>query len=102
MDYSTIAESIFALPMGKEPANVIPALAIRERMQRLTGSYEVYRGLEKLKVVSRGGLLHLEVTSPRTGKTNLTPLIPKDPTLASTNFYTVRNGLEISRRICTP
>jgi hypothetical protein len=80
--------------MGKDPAETIPALIIRERMKRLMGSYEVYRGLEKLKIVSRGGLLHLEVKSPRTGETTHTPLIPEDPTLASTDFYTVRNGLK--------
>ncbi len=94
MDYATIAESVLAILMGKDPAEVIPALMIRERMERLMGSYEVYRGLEKLKVVSRGGLLHLEEKSRRTEKTNVTPLIPEDPTLASTDFYTLRNGLK--------
>ena len=38
---------------------------IRERMKRLMGSYEVYRGLERLKVVSRGGLLYLEADEPQ-------------------------------------
>ncbi len=94
MDYATIAESVFAILMGKDPAESIPGLYIRKRMKRLMGSYEVYRGLERLKVVSRGGLLHLETKSPRTGTATLTPLIPEDPTLASTDFYTVRNGLK--------
>jgi CubicO group peptidase (beta-lactamase class C family) len=94
MDYATIAESVFAILIGKDPAETIPALLIRERMKRLMGRYEVYRGLERLKVVSRGGLLHLETKSPRTGKTTLTPLIPEDPTLASMDFYTLRNGLK--------
>ena len=94
MDYATIAESVFAILMGKDLAESIPGLYIRERMKRLMGSHEVYRGLERLKVVSRGGLLYLETKSPRTGTTTLTPLIPEDPTLASTDFYTVRNGLE--------
>jgi CubicO group peptidase (beta-lactamase class C family) len=94
MDYATIAESVLAILMEKDPAEAIPALIIRERMKRLMGSYEVYRGLEKLKVVSRGGLLYLEVKSRRTGETTHTPLIPEDPTLASTDFYTVRNGLK--------
>ncbi len=94
MDYATIAESVLAILMGKDPSEAIPGLYIRERMQRLMGSYEVYRGLERLKVVSRGGLLYLEEKSPRTEKTNLTPLIPEDPTLASMEFYTLRNGLK--------
>jgi len=57
MDYATIAESVLAILMGKDPAEAIPALIKRERMKRLMGSYEVYRALERLKVVRRGGLL---------------------------------------------
>jgi hypothetical protein len=94
MDYAMIAESVLAILMGKDPSETIPALVIRERMKRLMGSYEVYRGLEKLKVVSRGGLLHLEVMSQRTGNTTHTPLIPEDPTLASVDFFVLRNGLK--------
>jgi hypothetical protein len=63
-------------------------------MKRLVGSYEVYRGLERLEVVNRGGLLYLEEKNPRTGESTLTPLIPEDPTLAFSDFYTLRNGLE--------
>jgi len=94
MDYATIAESVLAILMGKDPAEAIPALVIRERMKELMGSYEVYRGLERLKVVSKGGLLYLEEKSRGTEKTTLTPLIPEDPTLASTDFYVLRNGLK--------
>ena len=94
MDYATIAESVLAILMGKVPAEAIPGLVIRERMKRLMGSYEVYRGLERLEVVSRGGLLHLETKNRRTEKTTFTPLIPEDPTLASTDFYVLRNGLK--------
>jgi len=94
MDYAMIAESVLAILMGKDPSETIPALVIRERMKRLMGSYEVYRGLEKLKVVSRGGPLHLEVMSQRTGNTTHTPLIPEDPTLASVDFFVLRNGLK--------
>jgi CubicO group peptidase (beta-lactamase class C family) len=94
MDYATIAESVFAILMGKRPEDSIPALLIRERMQRLQGSYEVYRGLERLKVVSRGGLLYLEEESPWTEQKTLTPLIPEDPTLASTECRILSNGIE--------
>jgi CubicO group peptidase (beta-lactamase class C family) len=94
MSFAPIAESIFAILMGKDPEEVIPALVIRDRMKRLTGSYEVYRGLEKIRVVSKGGLLHLEEESRRTEKTSVTPLIPDDPTLASTEFHILRNGLK--------
>ena len=94
MSYATIAESVFAILMGKKPEEAIPALVIRERMRRLQGTYEVYRGLERLQVVSKGGLLYLEKKSRRTGETTMTPLIPEDPALASTDFHTLRYGLE--------
>jgi CubicO group peptidase (beta-lactamase class C family) len=94
MDYATIAESVLAILMGEDPAEALPGLYIRERMKRLTGSYEVYRGIERLKVVNRGGLLYLEEKSRRTEKTSLTPLIPEDPTLATVDFYVLRNGLK--------
>jgi len=94
MSYSIIAESVFAILLGKKPEEVIPALQIRERMQRLTGSYEIYRGLENLKVVGKSGLLYLEEKSPRTEQATLTPLIPKDPTLASTDFFILSNGIK--------
>jgi len=93
-DGKTIAESVFAILMGKDPAGAIPGLYIRERMKRLMGDYEVYRGLEQLKVVNRGGLLYLEEKSRGTEKTTLTPLIPEDPTLASRDFFVLRNGLK--------
>ena len=94
MSYATIAESVFAIMMGKDPAEAIPALLIQEQMKQLMGNYEVYRGLEKLRVVSRGGLLYLEEKSRRTEKTTLTPIIPEDSMLASTDFYILRNGLK--------
>jgi CubicO group peptidase (beta-lactamase class C family) len=94
MSYQAIAESVFAILMGKAPEETLPALIIRQRMQRLKGKYEVYRGLEKLEIASRGGLLCIEQTSRRTGKTTATPLVPVDPTLASTDFHIYRNGLK--------
>jgi hypothetical protein len=93
MDYGTIAESVFAVLLGKDPDQVVPALLIRERMQRLTGSYETYRGVERLEVVSRGGMLYLEQSSPFTDESRLTPLVPEDPTLSSTDFRIVAYGV---------
>ncbi len=94
MNYSIIAESVLAMLMDKDPAEVLPAIQIRERMQRLTGDYEVYRGLEKARVINRRGLLYLEQTNRRTGKTSATPLIPEDPMLGSTDFYLLGNGIK--------
>ena len=94
MSYSAIAESVFAFLMGKYPEESIPALIIRGRMKRLEGSYQVYRDLERLEVVTRRGMQHLQQKFPMMDTPILTPLIPEDPTLASTDFYTLRNGIK--------
>ncbi|MEZ4679901.1 MAG: serine hydrolase [Caldilineaceae bacterium] len=94
MPYATIFQSVFAILLGKEPAAVIPALQIEHRMAQLTGTFETYRGIETIKVVNKGGLLYPEVTDPVTPTTTVTPLIPEDPTLTSTHFYTLSNGVK--------
>ena len=94
MSYATIAQSVFALLLGKEPAAVMPTLQIEDRMAQLTGSYETYRGIETISVINQGGLLYTKATDPITRATTLTPLIPEDPTLASTVFYTLSNGVK--------
>jgi CubicO group peptidase (beta-lactamase class C family) len=94
MGYATIAESVLAILMGKDPEEAIPALQIRERTKRLLGSYEVYRGLQKLDVVSRRGLLRVEQQRPMAEQPVETVLVPEDPTLISTDFYILRNGLK--------
>jgi CubicO group peptidase (beta-lactamase class C family) len=95
MPYSMIAESVLAILMGQEPTEAVPVLRIKERMKLLEGNYEVYRGLENLKIIIKSGMLYMESRDPlRDGHPSRTPLIPEDPTLASTNFYTLRSGLK--------
>lgn len=94
MPYATIFQSVFAILLGKDPAAVIPALQIESRMAQLTGRYETYRGIEVIRVINQGGLLYTKATDPVSTTTTLTPLIPEDPTLASTNFYTLSNGVK--------
>ena len=94
MPYATIAESVFALLLEKIPADVIPAMKIKDRLEHLTGIYKIYRGLETIRVVNRQGMLYTEYKSPLTLATSLTPLIPEDPILDSTVFYTVSNGVK--------
>lgn len=94
MPYATIFQSVFAILLGEEPATVIPALQIENRMDQLTGTYETYRGVETIQVVNKGGLLYTKVTDPVSSTTTLTPLIPEDPNLKSTNFYILSNGVK--------
>jgi CubicO group peptidase (beta-lactamase class C family) len=88
MAYGAIAETIFALMMGRDPDEALPGNAIRKRMDRLVGNYAIYRGLETLKVWKRGGLLYMGGEEPGT------PLIPEDPTYASYRFHVLREGLK--------
>ncbi|MBN1593514.1 MAG: serine hydrolase [Candidatus Coatesbacteria bacterium] len=92
MPYSTIAESIFALLMGHEPSEVLPSLKIKERMKSLTGTYKTYRELETVDVLIKSGMLYLKQESPLTSAVSMTPLVPEDPTLESTDFYILRYG----------
>jgi len=93
MDFGTIIEAVFAILMDKDPAVAVPAIAIRERTKRLTGHYETYRAVERVDVVSRGGLLVIEQRYPGVEQPVTTTIIPEDPTLKSTNFYTLSNGV---------
>lgn len=84
--YGQVAESVFALMLGRDPDS-LPANQVRKRMQRLVGEYATYRGLETLKVMQRGGLLYIGDEAPGT------PLIPEDPSYQSLRFSTLREGL---------
>jgi CubicO group peptidase (beta-lactamase class C family) len=88
MDYGTIAETVLALMMGRNPDEVLPGNRIRKRMDRLAGSYATYRDVETLKVSKRGGMLYMGGEGPGT------PLIPEDPGYESLRFYTLRDGLK--------
>ncbi len=88
MSYAPVAESIFAILLGQTPEEVIPALYIPARMERLTGNYATYRDVQTVDVVEEGGTLWLRYSEDETGR----PLIPEDPSLESTSFYTLSSG----------
>jgi len=79
--------------MGQNPVEVLPALKIKEKMKNLTGTYKTYRELETIEVLIENGMLYLKQEFPLTSAINMTPLIPEDPTLQSTMFYTLRFGV---------
>lgn len=86
MDYATIAESVLAILMDKDPADAIPSLGVRERMRRLEGNYAVYEVLETLDIVKERGMLYLKRGD------NLTPLIPENADYRGTEFYLLNEG----------
>ncbi|MCK4400561.1 hypothetical protein KAV46_06200, partial [Candidatus Bathyarchaeota archaeon] len=87
-----IAESVFAVLLGRDPYEAIPRLAVKRRMDRLTGTYEIYKGIESVRVVKKAGMLYLESKTPFAE--TLQPLIPEDTSLESTMFYTLMDGVK--------
>jgi CubicO group peptidase (beta-lactamase class C family) len=88
--FAMIAEGVFASLLGKDPEE-LPALRLREHMRRLIGTYEVYRGLERVRVLNRSGALYLEQKDPFTDA--ILPLIPDDQSPITTKYYTLVEGL---------
>ena len=88
--FATIADGVFSALMGKDPYQH-PHLVLRERMRSLTGEYQIHIGLEKLRVINKGGLLYLEQRDSFVDAQ--TPLIPEDPMLGSLRFYTLVEGI---------
>jgi len=92
MPYEEMTGSIFATMMGREPSEAVPSIAVKSRMNELAGVYETYWGIERVRVVKRGGMLYLEQKDAFTDA--LVPLIPEDPTMQSTTFYVLADGIK--------
>ncbi len=60
-------------------------------MKTLAGDYEAYKGLQRVRVVERGGLLYLEQKDPFTDMT--VPLIPENDKLETQRFYILTEGV---------
>lgn len=90
--YATVAEGVFAALMGRDPEKAIPALRIRRKMEMLSGTYETYRGLSRVEVVSKAGLLYLVQKDPLSNIT--APLIPEDDWLETGGFYIWSEGVK--------
>jgi hypothetical protein len=90
---STVSRSVLAILAGVDPES-LPDRKLKKRIEQLKGKYETYRGIENVTVLEKGGMLYLEEKDRLPGSVSLTPLIPEDPMLGSTDFYTLRGGLK--------
>lgn len=90
--YEEIADSVFAILMGKDPIYVVPSIGVKEKMNRLEGKYETYKGIESVEIQKKGGMLYLHTENAFTDMNQ--PLIPEDNGLQSLNFYTYTDGLK--------
>lgn len=87
MPHTAIAEGVLAALLGKGPWESVPSLRIRRLMETLTGTYETYKGLAKIRVINKAGLLHLERKTPFADA--VTPLIPDGDPTDSYSYYTL-------------
>jgi hypothetical protein len=90
--YEAINESILALLMGHNPKESTPTLYVKQRLMDLTGHYETYMGIESVDVIYKAGMLYLTSETPF-AKT-ATPIIPVDPFIGETEFYSLVDGVK--------
>jgi len=81
-----------ALMLGKNPEN-LPFIRVENAFDLLTGLYETYKGTMKAKVVSKGGILHLEIKDKYNDM--IVPLIPEDIDSEIKTFYTIEAGAKL-------
>ena len=90
--YEAINESILALLMGLDPVEATPWLYVKQRLLDLTGRYKTYKGIESVDVKYKAGMLYIESETPF-AKTS-TPIIPEDPMIGETVFYSLVDGVK--------
>lgn len=69
--------------MGKDPTKEIPYFEIEKKFRKLTGEYENYKGIAKLSVIQKGGMLYLKYED------ETVPLIPENNQIKNLRFYTI-------------
>jgi hypothetical protein len=88
-----ITPVVLALLMGKDPMKEIPVFEIERKMGMLTGEYESYRGIAKISVVRKGGILFLE-SKDKLSEQSLA-LIPESDRLEKLKFYIFAGGMRM-------
>jgi CubicO group peptidase (beta-lactamase class C family) len=87
---SLIAFGIMALLIGKDPEKDIPAFKAEKKMKMLIGEYTSYKGIHKVSVVKKMGLLYLE--SKEKFFEISAPLIPEKDDPENLKFYILEPG----------
>jgi CubicO group peptidase (beta-lactamase class C family) len=90
MPHLAIAEGVLATLLGKDSWKSVPALRIRRLTETLTGTYEAYKGLAKVRVVKKAGLLHLEQKTPFADA--VIPLIPDGDPTKTYSYYVLTDA----------
>jgi CubicO group peptidase (beta-lactamase class C family) len=82
---------ILAFLMGKDPLKEIPVFEIEKKMAILVGEYAGYKGIIKVSVVKKGGVLFMEDKEKLSGQS--LPLIPESDRLETLKFYVPTVGI---------
>lgn len=90
MPHAAIAEGILAALLGLDPFEAIPPLAIKKKMNALSGTYEAYRCSLIARVFAKGGLLYLEQKDAF--QDTIVPLIPEDDSMTNYRFFIWTEG----------
>ena len=85
-----ISQTILSTLLGKNPEKEIPFFGIQARMEKLSGEYTNYKGLNKIKIFVDNGILVGETTFGEI--TTRYVLIPKDPKMEDYKFYIYNFG----------
>lgn len=81
-----------ALIMEKNPED-LPFIKVERTFELLSGLYETYKGTMKAKVVTKGGLLNLEIKDKYTDM--IIPLIPDNTENEVKTFYAFQSGAKL-------
>jgi len=90
---SVIPLGVMAFLMGKDPEKEIPIFEIEKKLSMLAGVYESYKGINKVSVVKKGGLLYVEVKEKLMEMS--APLIPESEELENFKFYIPELGVKM-------
>jgi CubicO group peptidase (beta-lactamase class C family) len=90
---SMLCDFILSVLLGKNPMVEHPTLSLDSKLGQLVGQYSSYKGLNKIEVLKKGGLLYLK--SIGTGNETETPLLPVTTKADDFNFIIPQGYFEM-------
>lgn len=82
---SSLSCGIFAILLGKDINKAVPLLSIDQKLSKLAGKYETYKGIIKVEVEYKNGLLSGKISHPVLLEDLKFPLAPLD--IDNLKFY---------------
>jgi CubicO group peptidase (beta-lactamase class C family) len=90
---SLIPATVLAYLMGKDPLKEIPVFEIEKKMDMLAGEYESYKGVVRVSVTRKAGILIMNVKERLEAESY--PLIPENDKLENLRFYVPLSGAKM-------